>query len=163
MGELIVVIAVIVALVVAYKLVEYCYARFPLQYSIFLIVAIVLKFFLCRAALNDFGTCFAFEFIVAFFYITQVQANDYDTIETTATYNSWRDAYDVSSERVHHHIPGWVRKLLFMAIFAGIAAWATWGLAWGGIAVLVVESILPALRALGAWNAIKNNQNQNKP
>lgn len=160
MGELVGVIIIVVVLVVAYKLVEYCYAKYPLQYSLFLLACILLKVLFCKLAGNDFLSFFALEFFVAFFYITQVQANDYDTIETTATYDSWRDAYDVSSQRVHHHIPGWVRKLLFMAVFALIAAWLTWGLSWGLIAVTIAEAILPGLRA---WNAWQYYQNQKKP
>lgn len=160
MGEIVGIIIIIVVLVAAYKLVEYCYARFPLQYSIFLLVGIGLKFFLCKLVMGDFLSCFFLEFFVMFFYITQVEPHDYDTIETTTSYNSWRDRYEVSSQRVHHHTPAWVRKLLGMAIFAAIGAAITNAFQGGALIVLILEAIIPAIRAWNAWNYIKNNQNK---
>ena len=144
------VIIAIVALIVAYKLVEFCFARFPLQYSIFLLVLIVINHFVCLA-MTDFWSVFAVEFLFAFFYITQVQANDYDTVESTTSYSSWRDAYVTTHQTRHHHTPGWVRKLIFMAIFAAISALV--GIGWSMLAVSIAQAILPAIRGITAFVA----------
>jgi len=143
------VVIVILALVFVYKMVEFCYAKFPLFYSIFLLALIVINYFITPSMVNDFGTVWGVQFMFAFFYITQVKPSDYDTVESTTRYSSWRDAYVTTHTPRHHHIPGWVRKALFMAIFALVSAFVATG--WSVLGMSILQAILPAIRGITAY------------
>ena len=160
MDDLIIVIITVVVLIVAFKLVTYCFYKFPFGYSIFLIVSILFKSFSFGfGAVDEFLTSFLLEFLLFFFYIPHADPSDYDTLETTTSYDSWADTFVTRSRVVHHHIPGWVNKLIVMAIYGAIAAGLTCGIqGWGVVIATLLELSIPCLRAWNAWQYRQQNR-----